>query len=99
MSSPYMKLKVVEITPETSDAITIHFEHPEKLTINYKPGQFLTLIMPINGVSVRRAYSLCSTPYEAPRLAVTVKRVPGGLVSNHLLDNLKAGEMMDVMEP
>lgn len=93
-----MKLNVVEITPETADAITIHFEHPDKLPVSYKSGQFLTLIVPINGQKVRRAYSLCSAPHEN-RLSVTVKRVPGGLVSNYLLDNLKTGDVMEVMEP
>ena len=36
MSSPYLKLKVVDITQETADAITLHFEHPEKQAIPYK---------------------------------------------------------------
>ncbi|MBD1398716.1 ferredoxin--NADP reductase [Pontibacter sp. JH31] len=99
MSSPYFMLKVVEITRETSDAITIHLEHPDKKTIPYKAGQFLTLILPIEGKKVRRSYSLCSAPAEGARLSVTVKRVEGGLVSNYLLDNLKVGQEVEVMEP
>lgn len=99
MSSPYLSLKVVEITRETADAATIHFEHPEKKEITYKPGQFLTLILPIDGKETRRSYSLSSTPLEAPRLAVTVKRVEGGLMSNYLLDNLQVGQEVKVMEP
>ena len=99
MSSPYFMLKVVEITRETSDAITIHFEHPDKKPIPYKAGQFLTLILPIEGKKVRRSYSLCSAPAEGARLSVTVKRVEGGLVSNYLLDNLKVGQEIEVMEP
>ncbi|GAB3204460.1 ring-1,2-phenylacetyl-CoA epoxidase subunit PaaE [Pontibacter aydingkolensis] len=99
MSSPYLNLKVVEITRETSDAITIHFEHPEKQTIPYKPGQFLTLILNIDGKEVRRSYSLSSTPHEGPRLAVTIKRVSGGLVSNYLMDHAKVGEEIRVMQP
>lgn len=99
MSSPYLNLKVVAITHETADAATIFFEHPAQQPINYKPGQFLTLILPIEGKEVRRSYSLSSTPHEAPRLAVTVKRVEGGLMSNYLLDNLQVGQDMKVMEP
>lgn len=99
MSSPYANLKVVEITHETADAVTIHFEHPEKQVIPYKPGQFLTLILPIDGKEIRRSYSLSSTPQEAPRLAVTVKRVSGGLMSNHLLDHAKVGDEIKVMLP
>jgi ring-1,2-phenylacetyl-CoA epoxidase subunit PaaE len=99
MSSPYLNLKVVDITQETADAITLHFEHPEKQAIPYKSGQFLTLILPINGKNVRRAYSLCSAPHEGSRLSVTVKRVSDGLMSNYLPDNVKVGDMMEVMAP
>ncbi|RAU81641.1 ferredoxin--NADP reductase [Pontibacter arcticus] len=98
MSSPYFALKVVDITPETSDAITIHFEHPDNLTIPYKPGQFLTLILPVEGKEIRRSYSLSSKPGE-PRLSVTVKRVEGGLMSNYLLNHVKVGDEIKVMEP
>ncbi|MBX0334515.1 ferredoxin--NADP reductase [Pontibacter sp. HSC-14F20] len=99
MSSPYFMLKVVEITRETSDAITIHLEHPDKKPIPFKAGQFLTLIIPIDGKKVRRSYSLCCAPNEGNRLSVTVKRVEGGLVSNYLLDNLQVGQEIEVMEP
>lgn len=99
MSSPYFNLKVVEITRETSDAITLHFEHPEKKQIAYKPGQFLTLILPHEGKEVRRSYSLSSTPSEAPRLAVTIKRVAGGVVSGYLIDHVQVGDEIKAMEP
>ncbi|RSK34002.1 ferredoxin--NADP reductase [Hymenobacter metallilatus] len=101
MSSPYLTLNVVELTQETPDAVTIHFEHPSRQLIASQPGQFLTLILPCGpgGKKERRAYSLSSTPHEAPRLAVTVKRVPGGLVSNHLLDTVRVGQQVEVMAP
>ncbi|WP_242920460.1 ferredoxin--NADP reductase [Pontibacter liquoris] len=99
MSSPYFNLKVVAITHETSDAVTLHLEHPDKKQIAYKPGQFLTLILPIEGKEVRRSYSLSSTPHEGPQLAVTIKRVAGGLVSGYLLDQVKVGDELKVMEP
>ncbi|TGD79702.1 ferredoxin--NADP reductase [Hymenobacter wooponensis] len=101
MSSQYLTLNVVELTQETSDAVTIHFERPDRQPVASEPGQFLTLILPCGpgGKKERRAYSLCSTPGEAPRLAVTVKRVPGGLMSNYLLDTVRVGQQMEVMAP
>ncbi|MDQ3291181.1 MAG: ferredoxin--NADP reductase [Bacteroidota bacterium] len=99
MSQPNLFLKVVAITPETSDAITIHLEHPDKMAIPYQAGQFLTLIVPINGKKERRAYSLCSSPSEQPRLSVTVKRVAGGLLSNYLINKLKVGDTLEVLAP
>ncbi len=91
-------MNVVDITQETADAITLHLDHPDKKSIPYIPGQFLTLIIPIDGKKVRRSYSLCSTP-EEPYFSVTVKRVEGGLVSNYLADTVKVGQQIEVMAP
>jgi len=94
----YYDLKVKNIVQETKDAISVVFEQPAK-TIQYKSGQFLTLIVPVNGKEIRRAYSLCSSPFVDQDLAVTVKRVDQGLMSNWLPDNLKVGQLLKVMEP
>lgn len=94
----YFDLTVKEVINETKDAITIVFEQPEK-KINYKSGQFLTIIVPLQGKDVRRAYSLCSSPFVDQDLAVSIKRVDNGLMSNWLPDNLKAGMKLKVMEP
>ena len=99
MSLSYLQLKVVEVIRETAEAVTIHFEHPDKINIPSKAGQYLTLIMPINGKEMRRSYSLSSAPHEAPRLAVTVKKVPNGIVSNYLVEKCTVGMEMKVLEP
>jgi ring-1,2-phenylacetyl-CoA epoxidase subunit PaaE len=95
----YYELTVKEIVEETKDAISIVFNHPAEGKIQYKSGQFLTLIAPVQGKDVRRAYSLCTSPFVDQDLAVTVKRVDNGLLSNWLPDNLKAGGKLKVMEP
>lgn len=93
----YYSLKIREVNRETEDAISIVFETENEIA--YKSGQFLTLIIPFDGKKERRAYSLCSSPYTDQYPAVMVKRVEGGLVSNYLNDNLKAGDVIEVMEP
>jgi ring-1,2-phenylacetyl-CoA epoxidase subunit PaaE len=95
----YYELTVKEIVAETKDAISIAFEQPAKGAISYKSGQFLTLIAPVQGKEVRRAYSLCSSPFVDKDLVVSVKRVDKGLMSNWLPDNLKVGAKLKVMEP
>lgn len=95
----YYDLTVKEIVRESRDALSIVFEQPRDKPVQYKAGQFLTLIIPVNGKEVRRAYSLCSSPYVDKDLAVTVKRVDGGLMSNWLADHLKVGLQVKVMEP
>ncbi len=94
----YHELKVKDIIQETKDAISIVFKQPE-IKIAYKSGQFLTLIVPMAGKEVRRAYSLCSSPFVDYDLTVTIKRVDNGLMSNWLPDNLKVGSKIKVMEP
>lgn len=95
----YFDLKVKNIVQETRDAISVVFEHPADNKIDYKSGQFLTLIVPVEGKEVRRAYSLCTSPFVDEDLAVTVKRVDKGLMSNWLADHLKPGAKVKVMEP
>lgn len=95
----YHDLAVKAIVKETHDTISIVFEQPSGNPIQYKSGQFLTLIAPVNGKEVRRAYSLCSSPFVDKDLAVTVKRVDGGLLSNWLAETLQAGSIVKVMEP
>jgi ring-1,2-phenylacetyl-CoA epoxidase subunit PaaE len=99
MSTKYHQLKIQKIIRETPDAISIYFQQPENQKIKYKPGQFLTLIVPINGEKVRRSYSMSSCPYTEENLCVTVKRVANGKVSNFLNEHLKEGDVMEVMEP
>jgi ring-1,2-phenylacetyl-CoA epoxidase subunit PaaE len=95
----YYDLTVKEIIQETHDTISIVFEQPTSNPVQYKSGQFLTLLAAVNGKEIRRAYSLCSSPFVDKDLAVTVKRVEGGLLSNWLADNLKVGAKLRVMEP
>jgi len=100
--SSYLALTVVALTQETPDTVTIHLQRPDGQAVPSKPGQFLTLLVPCGPAGSRperRAYSLSSTPAEAPRLSVTVKRVVGGLVSNYLLDNVKVGQQYEVLPP
>ncbi len=91
-------LKVKKVIKETVDTITIVFAQPEE-KITYLSGQFLTLIADINGEEVRRAYSLCSSSLVDEDLAVSVKRVDNGKMSNYLNDNIKAGDEMKILAP
>ena len=98
MNEHYYQLRVKDIVQETSKAISIVFHQPTPV-MEYQSGQFLTLIAEIEGKEVRRSYSFCSAPEIDPDLAVTVKRVDGGLMSNYLPDHLKIGDTLRVMEP
>lgn len=98
MASRYF-LKVKDITRETPDAVTITFWHPINEEVRYQPGQFLTFMFNINGQKLRRSYSMSSSPHTDVSLAVTIKRLPGGQVSNYLCDRLKPGDILETLEP
>jgi ring-1,2-phenylacetyl-CoA epoxidase subunit PaaE len=92
-------LKVKEVIRETPDAVTITFWHPINEEIRYQPGQFLTFMLNINGQKLRRSYSMASSPHVDVSLAVSIKRVPGGVASNYLCDRTKAGDILETLEP
>jgi len=92
-------LKVEKIQVETDDTVTVCFRQPALKKIKYKPGQYLTLIFRINGRRYIRPYSFSSAPGIDSTLNLTVKRVPGGVVSNHILDVVRAGDIIEVLEP
>jgi len=100
MSVHFHALKVAEIVPETVEANSIRFDIPPELTeaFRFRAGQHLTLRANINGDEVRRNYSLCTAPDDGD-VMVTVKRIANGVFSNWIGDNLKAGDVIDVMTP
>jgi ring-1,2-phenylacetyl-CoA epoxidase subunit PaaE len=100
MAEHFYKLRVAEIVPETDEANSIRFEIPDGLqhVFRFKAGQHLSVRAEIGGEEIRRNYSLCVAPDEG-QLKVTVKRIAGGVFSNWVGDNLKAGDSLDVMTP
>lgn len=94
----YSTFTIKSVVRETDDAVTLVFDNSVQ-HVQARPGQFLTLILPVNGETLRRSYSLCSYSGTDRDLAITVKRVPNGKVSNYILEHAKAGTRVEVMEP
>ena len=78
---------VLEITPELAGAFA------------YVAGQFCTFHATIGGVDVARCYSMSSSPETDEPFTFTVKRVPGGLMSNWMNDALAPGALILVTPP
>jgi ring-1,2-phenylacetyl-CoA epoxidase subunit PaaE len=92
-------LTVQDIRKETKDAITLSFKQPALRKIKYKAGQYITLILRINGRKYSRPYSLSSAPSVDSALEITVKRIPNGIVSNYINNDLKVGDVIEILEP
>jgi ferredoxin-NADP reductase len=89
-----LQLRCVQIVDETHDVRTFRFVAvPPKMFV-YRPGQFMTLEVLIDGQVVRRSYTISTSPSRPLVVSVTVKRVTGGTISNWLHDNLKVGDML-----
>jgi 3-ketosteroid 9alpha-monooxygenase subunit B len=100
MSEP-CRLTVARVVEETADARSFELVVPLALAerFRYRPGQFLTFLVPAEGGAVRRCYSLCTAPGLDPQPIVTVKRVAGGRASNWFNDHVRAGSELEVLPP
>ena len=101
MATGFFPLKINKVNRETKDAVSIYFDIPEHLQSQFKylPGQYLNFSVIINGEEVRRAYSLCTSPYTDVVPGIAVKAVEGGKMSTYLNTEVKQGDVIEVMPP
>lgn len=84
-------VRITRVIQETADARTYVLDAP----FSYQAGQFLTFKL----CDTLRSYSMSSSPDTDTELMTTVKRVPGGLVSNWMHDHLAPGDLVEVTAP
>lgn len=88
-----------EVRAETHDVKTFVLAAAEPCLFQYKPGQFLTFDLEIEGRPIQRCYTISSTPTRPHLVSITVKRVPGGPVSNWLHDTVRPGTRLRAVGP
>ncbi|MFD2874341.1 2Fe-2S iron-sulfur cluster-binding protein [Mucilaginibacter ximonensis] len=93
-----LQLRVESINWETADTATFLLTEVSGRKIDYKAGQFITLVFTHRDEEIRRSYSLSSSPDEA-QLAITVKRVANGEISRFMLAKIKPGDIIQAVEP
>ncbi len=94
-------LRLVEKVQESDDVTSFVFEARDGGPLaNFEPGQHLPIELNIPGTvgAVRRTYSLSSGPGD-PRYRISIKRVPNGLASNYLHDQLVPGAIIESRRP
>lgn len=92
-------LECVRVREETRDVRSFVLRPLEPRSFRYRPGQFITLRLDIDGEEVMRCYTLCSSPTRPDTLTITVKRVPGGRVSNWLHEHMRPGKRLSATGP
>jgi ferredoxin-NADP reductase/ferredoxin len=85
--------KVTKVEYLNPDILGIRLK-PSRL-FEYKAGQFISLY---KDETTARCYSLASIPELSEELFLNVRRVPGGLVSGWVFENLKAGDDITISE-
>ncbi|MEU9288603.1 ferredoxin--NADP reductase [Streptomyces sp. NPDC048275] len=84
-------VRIKRIVQETADTRTYVLDAP----FPYRAGQFVT----VRACGTLRSYSMSSSPDTDAELMTTVKRVPGGLVSNWMHDHLEPGDVIETTTP
>lgn len=92
-------VRCVKVIDETWDVKTFCFMAEQPVMFFFKPGQFVTLELEIDGKQVMRSYTISSSPSVPYSFSITVKRAPGGVVSNWLHENMQEGDELAVHGP
>ena len=85
--------RIVEVQPETADAATLVIR-PGTDWAGHVPGQYVRIGIDVDGVRQWRAYSLTHGPRADGYISITVKAVPDGKVSDHLVRRATAGTLV-----
>jgi stearoyl-CoA 9-desaturase NADPH oxidoreductase len=85
--------RIVARKAESSDTFTLLLQ-PNRHWGGFLPGQHLNIGAEIDGTVVTRSYSLSDAPRADGQIAITVKAIPGGKLSQHLCQTAKRGDVL-----
>ena len=94
-ASSELRGRVVAVRPETTESATLVIK-PGKGWRGHVPGQYLRVGVDVDGVRLWRTYSLTHGPRPDGHVSITVKGIPDGVVSNHLVHRTRPGTMLQL---
>jgi benzoate/toluate 1,2-dioxygenase reductase subunit len=80
-----------------SDAVRLELELAEGCWMDFRPGQFIQVKVP--GTEVFRSYSMATTPADLPRIELLIRLLPGGTMSQWLVNQAKIDDVVEVCGP
>jgi ferredoxin-NADP reductase len=99
-SARELRGRVLEVRRETHDSATLVIKPGWGFSFDYEPGQYIGIGLLIDGRWRWRSYSLTSSPQRSARtVAITVKAMPEGFLSAHLVDGVKPGTIVRLALP
>lgn len=98
-SATEIRARVVDVVDETPDTKTFVLA-PNQHWPGHRAGQYVSISVEVDGVRVRRCYSISSgASVPGDRISITVKRVDGGRVSTWLHERLRPGHLIGLGRP
>ena len=99
-SSRELRGRVEKVIPETDDAATLLIRPGWGWHYDHKPGQYVGIGVDVDGRFQWRSYSISSPPKRSGRtIAITVRAMPEGLLSSHLVKGLEPGTIVRLALP
>lgn len=96
----YTPARVEQIIQETPDTKTLVLQ-PSRRWPGFRAGQHVNICIDVGGIRRNRSFSLSSSPIlwqEQGRATLTIKRLPGGRVTNWIHDDLQTGTVIGIGE-
>jgi len=94
-----LKLRVSEKFAETPSASTLRLTAAEGYLPPFQAGQYINLLVEIDGIKTGRPYSISSPPNQTAYYDLTVRRIAEGFVSDYLLDQVQVGDILESTGP
>ncbi|MBN1301799.1 MAG: ferredoxin--NADP reductase [Melioribacteraceae bacterium] len=98
MQSP-IYLRITDINKNYKDTLCLTLRADDNKITDFLPGQFLTLLIDVEGEEVRRGFSIASSPDELPDIMLAIKKVDDGVISNYLYDKVEVGDRLKALSP
>lgn len=98
-SARELRGRIVEVRRETEDSATLVIKPGWGFSFDYQPGQYVGIGLFIDGRWRWRSYSLTSSPVSAGTITITVKAMPEGFLSTHLVAGVEPGTIVRLAAP
>ncbi len=99
-SARELRGRIVEVRPETADSATLVIRPGWGFRFDHEPGQYIGIGLLVDGKWHWRSYSLTSPPVREDRLiSITVKAMPEGFLSTHIVGGVEPGTVVRLAAP